>query len=194
MKTETVLQIIAIAISIIVPTIGGLYAIITNTKKFELRENYYRELLLWYKITNETVVRIITSIDNNEFYTDDFSRERNELISKLSSLIEEGRFYFPNIIRKDDFGWEKPFAYQGYRHIVLEFLVFIYDEIAVFNNTNTERIEKARREFTSFVFKTINPRKRIGEYAKYSNINCPNDMAIEEYIISDAQSAEIFYL
>ncbi len=47
-------------------------------------------------------------------------------LSKLSSLIEQGRFYFPNIDRGDGFGKDKPSAYQGYRNIVLDTLVYLY--------------------------------------------------------------------
>lgn len=194
LNAEVIVAIIGIIVTIIISVIGGIYAIVTNTKKFELKENYCKELLNWYTSTNRILVRFIHSIKDCEFYSDDFEDEKIHLISELSLAIEIGRFYFPNIIKNDKFGEEKPLAYQGYRHIVLEFLMYFYD---IVSNDDTgidiHRLEKAERMFTSFVFESVNPRKRIKDYSKHSDMEIPEGMAIEDFIMLDPKNIKMFW-
>jgi hypothetical protein len=63
--------------------------------------------------------------------------DKNELLSQLSSLIEIGRLYFPNIDKKDNFGKEKPKIYQGHRNLVFVFLVYS----RAFHNLKPSRAE-----------------------------------------------------
>lgn len=101
MSTSDLLTIISIAASVIIAIVGGLYAISNNTKRFELSEQYKNELLTWYG----KVVFIIRKLEGNCKGT-----ERSNALQELSALIEIGRFYFPNIDKKDGFGKEKPCA------------------------------------------------------------------------------------
>ena len=193
LNAEAIVAIIGIVVTIIISTIGGIYAIVTNTKKFELKENYCKELLDWYTSTNRILIRFIHSIKVGEFYSDNFMNEKVSLISELSLAIEIGRFYFPNIIKNDKFGEEKPLAYQGYRHIVLDFLKYFYDEVS--NNEsdiNIHKLIKAEKMFTSFVFEAVNPRKRIKDYSKYSDMKIPDGMAIEDFLMLDPNNIKIF--
>lgn len=193
LNAEAIVAIIGIVVTVIISVIGGIYAIVTNTKKFELKENYCKELLNWYTSTNRILIRFIHSIKDDEFYSDDFQNEKIHLISELSLAIEIGRFYFPNIIKNDKFGEEKPLAYQGYRHIVLEFLMYFYD---IVSNDNTDidihRLITAERMFTSFVFEAVNPRKRIKDYSKHSDMEIPEGMAIEDFIMSNPNNIKVF--
>lgn len=193
LNAEAIVAIIGIVVTIIISLIGGIYAIVTNTKKFELKENYCKELMNWYTSTNRILIRYIHSIQNGEFYTDDFQKEKILLISELSLAIEIGRFYFPNIIKGDDFGKNKPSAYQGYRHIVLEFLMYFYDIVSDNEHEiNVHKLINAERLFTSFVFDSINPRKRIKDYSKHSDLKIPEGMAIEDFIMLDSDNINIF--
>lgn len=193
LDAEVIVAIIGIVVTIIISVIGGIYAIVTNTKKFELKENYCNELLNWYTSTNRILIRFIHSIKDGEFYNDDFKNEKASLISELSLAIEIGRFYFPNIIKNDNFGDEKPLAYQGYRHIVLEFLMYFYDTVSNNEaNINIHRLIKAERMFTSFVFEAVNPRKRIKDYSKHSDMEIPAGMAIEDFIMLDPNNINVF--
>lgn len=194
LNAEAIVAIIGIVVTVIISVIGGIYAIVTNTKKFELKENYCKELLDWYTFTNRILIRFIHSIKDGEFYSDDFKTEKVSLISELSLAIEIGRFYFPNIIKNDKFGEEKPPAYQGYRHIVLEFLVYFYDIVSNNeSNIDLHRLAKAERMFTSFVFEAVNPRKRIKDYSKHSDLEIPEGMAIEDFIMLDQKNIKMFF-
>ena len=65
-------------------------------------------------------------MESQEFFSDEFQPQKTEMLSRLSALTEIGRFYFPNVIKGDYFGHDKPSAYQGYRDICLEFLVYFF--------------------------------------------------------------------
>lgn len=193
LNAEAIIAIIGIVVTIIISVIGGIYAIVTNTKKFELKENYCKELLNWYTFTNRILIRFIHSIKDGEFFSNEFKNEKVSLIAELSLAIEIGRFYFPNIIKNDKFGEEKPPAYQGYRHIVLEFLMYFYDTVSNNeSNINIHRLIRAERMFTSFVFEAINPRKRIKDYSKHSDMEIPDGMAIEDFLMLNPNNIKIF--
>lgn len=83
------------------------------------------------------------------------------MLAKLSSLIESGRFYFPNIDRKDGFGKQKPIAYQGYRNVILDFLVYEYQLFEKDDYVQyLKHAESLQRLFTSYVFQYLEPSKK----------------------------------
>lgn len=97
---------------------GACIFIFEQHKKYELTYQYYNDILIWHN----QVVEVLTSLMRNQ----PSNELKKQLLSKLSALIESGRFYFPNIDRKDGFGKQKPIAYQGYRNVGLDFLVYEY--------------------------------------------------------------------
>lgn len=183
MKVSDYIAIISIIVTVIISLFGGLYTIITNTKKFELSEQYKKELLDWYgKVINSICkLKVVKKED-----------DKNIILQELSALIEIGRFYFPNIDKKDGFGKEKPSAYQGYRHIALDFLVLIYE---IGKNDSSyqyiNRIEEMQRQFTSIVFDVVSPNERIKFVKQYTNIIIPKGKSIEDFIVSDRTDTEI---
>lgn len=183
MEISDLLAAISIGVSLIIALVGGVYAVITNTKKFELSEQYKNELLTWYG----KVIFIISKLQS-----ECEEHERINAISQLSALIEIGRFYFPNIDKKDGLGKEKPCAYQGYRHVALDFLVLIYE---MANSKNIDKcrskIEYMKRHFTSIVFQIVAPRKRIKNVKQYTNIAMPKEMSIEDFMLTEYAEAEI---
>lgn len=193
LTTENIVAITSILITVVIAIIGAIYAIITNTKKYELTENYRCEILSWYKSVSETMIDIIHYCESGMFYSENFSQHRTELLSKLSLLTEIGRFYFPNIIKNDEFGIEKPTAYQGYRHINLEFLLHFY--LVAKDKSSNKEIElmwKLERAFTSFIFDMIMPRKRNKEYSKYLSIIIPKGQSIYDYVDDNPKNIGTF--
>ena len=132
--TENIIAILGIAVTVVIAVVTAVYTLVTNTKKYELTENYRCELLTWYQDVVDTMILIIHYCEAGVFNSENFKKERIELLSKLSSLVEKGRFYFPNVIKGDGFGENKPEAYQGYRHINLEFLLHFYHIASNENN------------------------------------------------------------
>ena len=96
MNISDYLTMISIVTTLIIAIIGGIYAVLTNTKKFELSEQYKNELLTWYG----KVMFVITKLQGKCV-----GEEREEALCQLSALIDIGRFYFPNIDKGD--GLEK---------------------------------------------------------------------------------------
>ena len=48
MNTSDYIAIVSIAVTTIISIVGGIYAVASNTKKFELAEAYKKEILDWY--------------------------------------------------------------------------------------------------------------------------------------------------
>lgn len=189
---ESILTLLGIIVTIIISIVGAIYAIATNTKKYELTENYRCEIFSWYREVVKNMIAIIHLIDTDEFYMQPYTK-RQEYLAELSTLAEIGRFYFPNVIKGDNFGAEKPCAYQGYRHIVLEFILhFYYVASKPYSSTTTDSLWKLERQFTSFIFDMIKPRKRNKEYRKYLSIIIPEGKAIEDFLAETPQNIFVF--
>ena len=188
--SEVIITVISIIVTIIIAVIGGIYAIITNTKKYELTENYRQELLSWYINTIDIMIKMIHLIENQSFHSTSI---KFELLSKLSTQIEIGRFYFPNVIKGDLYGIKKPSAYQGYRHINLEFLIHFYNIVYhTKDSTCISLLWKLERNFTSMIFDIINPRKRIKSYSKYIAITIPKGDSIEDFLDKNPMNYRVF--
>ncbi|EOU1499620.1 hypothetical protein [Clostridium perfringens] len=180
MNESDYIAIASIVVTAIIAIIGGIYAVVTNSKKYELAEEYKRDLISWYEKIIIIIMEIVVfcDLENNIEYS-----ERRKKIAELSALIEIGRFYFPNIDKKDGFGKDNSLAYQGYRHIALEFLVYIHD-IAMeddFYKYKTKILE-LEKEFTSCVYELIAPDKRKRKLKKYTDISMPKDKSIEDFL------------
>lgn len=78
MEIPDYIAIVSIGISIG----GGIYAAVTNTKKYELAEQYKRELLKWYEKTISIIMELIAKRQNSD---------RDLLLAKLSAQIESKR-------------------------------------------------------------------------------------------------------
>lgn len=139
MTISDYIAIISIGVSVIISVVGGVYAVANNTKKFELAEIYKKEILEWYSHTIHILTLIIDNIEN----------DNKDLLANLSAKIEIGRFYFPNVNKGDFFGKDKPSAYQGYRNIILDFLVYFYDTA---KREDARKHKKALTEFMRLYF------------------------------------------
>ena len=86
---------------------------------------------------------------------------------RLSSLIDTGRWYFPNQWT-DDYGTHKEPAYRGMRQPVLDYVVEAYDLLKDSHSTESLRAEliAAQREFVSHIQEVLDPRKREQEIKK----------------------------
>ncbi len=112
---------------------------------------------------------------------------KEELLAKLSAKIEVGRFYFPNVDRADGFGLHKPRAYQGYRNLVLDFLVFSYQLFE--RDDAVEHLglaEKLQRYFTTYVFELLDPKNFLKETEKLTNRKFSKDHSIEDLLKNES--------
>lgn len=193
LSTDSIIAIIGIVVTVLIPVIGGIYKIVTSTKKYELTENYRKELLQWYTSVVEIMIRIIHSMESQEFFSDEFQPQKTEMLSRLSALTEIGRFYFPNVIKGDYFGHDKPSAYQGHRDICLEFLVYFYNTaLKSVDDSNVSVLWKQERNFTALMFDVIEPRKRNRDYSKHLGLTIPKGQAIEDFIYENPKNINVF--
>jgi len=131
---------------------------------FDLESRYLESLLKWHACVVEVLIklRLLQGKQTPE--------DRACDLVTLSSLIEQGRFFFPNIDRKDSLGQEKPVAYRGYRNLALDFLVASYN---LFHQPPSEQLtaeaELLQRYFTSIVFEIAGPEKRLTTIRSYTD-------------------------
>lgn len=190
---DLIVAILGIIVTSLIAIIGGIYAILTNTKKYELTENYRKEILEWYTSVVKVMINIIHFCENGDFYTNEFSSEKIDMLSQLSALAEIGRFYFPNVIRGNGYGNEKPPAYRGSRHIVLEFaLHFYFTALKSTDKSDVRFLWKLERNFTSFIFEIIEPRKRNKIYSKYLSITIPKGKSMRDFLNENPSNIYVF--
>lgn len=193
LTAEAVVAVIGLVVTVVIAIIGGVYAIVSNTKKYELTECYRKELLEWYSETVGVMIDLIHHFQSGNRNAEGFGNRKTELLSRLSALTEVGRFYFPNVIDKAGFGSHKPSAYRGYRHINLEFLLHFYD-VALEDGDGSciPLLWKLEQNFTSMIFDTIDPRKRNKLYSKYTAITIPKGKSIGDFLREDPENAKVF--
>jgi hypothetical protein len=88
------------------------------------------------------------------------------LATNLSALIDEGRWYFPNMGKKET-DHEKPGAYRGMRQAVLDHIVAAYNAVVAMPRADEQAwqqhmasIHEARRHFVSEIQHAVDPRRR----------------------------------
>lgn len=161
----------------------------SGTKRYELTGQYRESVLEWFSYTTQVLIKLKLL---NEAETLD-QRTRIELLAQLSSQIEVGRFYFPNIDKGDLFGNDKPLAYRGYRHVALDFLVFSYSIYIRDDATKyLAHAEELRRHFTSHIFELLQPAKYNKSISKKTAVTFDNDSILEEFLSKDPKSF-VFY-
>lgn len=139
------------------------------------KREYFQDLLKW---SDESMLLLsealhLCDLDPQKCEKGRFFDTRHDLRIKLSAQIDMGRWFFPNYA-PEEHGQHKQAAFRGYRHAVLDALVFAYR--AVTNNMNyvdcskngpaRNELEKAKRLFTSEIQKVLDPRSRDEEFRK----------------------------
>jgi hypothetical protein len=180
MEIKEWLSVISLALSLF----AIMYSLITNTKRYELKTAHRKEILNWYNATNEVLIDLKINVASKNL-----SKENKiNLLSKLSSKIDLGRFYFPNIDKGDNYGKEKPQAYKGYRNLILDLLVFSYRLFERDDSNNyLKHAEILQRYFTSFVFEILNPQKHIEETKKYTKMLFTKEITFEDFIYKEPE-------
>jgi hypothetical protein len=124
--------------------------------RYNISNEYIRELLDWHNRVLDVLMRfrhLRRAKDSPDFQQD---------LACLSSLIEQGRFYFPNLVQ-NSYGSSKPAAYRGYRNLALDFLVEFYDIVNRSNHDKSDHdlLGALQRHLTSIVFQIVRPKDRL---------------------------------
>ncbi|RYE30271.1 MAG: hypothetical protein EOP42_12540 [Sphingobacteriaceae bacterium] len=170
--------------SVVVSVSAFLYTYFSNTKKYELTSQYRSEVISWFDDTTKILMDL-----KHQCYLEFPNEEiKISLLSALSSKIELGRFYFPNINKSDSFGDDKPLAYRGYRNLILDFLVFSYRLYKKNNAQNyLTHADTLQRYFTSYVFEVIDPIKFLKDTERNTNQLFSKDLSFEDFLIIDPE-------
>ena len=97
----------------------------------------------------------------------EFDRERLSIAARLSSLVDQGRMFFPNVQSKGQQRGDKPEAYRGSRVVILDQVIVGYDVAHLIPQAGPERkgrlqqpFRDARREFVSLLQKEVGSSRR----------------------------------
>jgi hypothetical protein len=152
METWLVVCNIVVAVLTVGSFVFSIFAFRKSGKRFELSHAERESMMRWYSETMDCLMALKFGISSDK----DFDKTPD--MGKLSSLVEQGRFFFPN--RLDGSGAEKPSAYRGTRDIGLDMLVY-YLRICERPDANARirYLESIERTFTSRVFDVMNPRE-----------------------------------
>ncbi len=166
-------NIISYAALVIAATSAIFYLRDRRHARYAVERDYCDQLLRWHASVVDILIELCARSDRNS------DANRSSLI-KLSSLIEQGRFYFPNIA-PENYGQEKPPAYRGYRNIALDFLVASYKlHHKPHTEANKKQAEILQRHFTSIVFEIVRPADRLSTIRKLTDRYFVKDLSVED--------------
>lgn len=92
--------------SFLISAIALFYSLVSNTNRFELADQYRKDLLIWYQDTIYILLKIRGQVSAGTF-----DWRKIDLLFTLSAQIENGGFFLPNY--QTTKGPNEPLAYQG---------------------------------------------------------------------------------
>lgn len=178
-------------ISLIIAVFSVIYTVRSNTKTYELTVDYRNDVLRWYSEVVEKTVLLRHIVCVPQFS----EAKKLETLASLSALIEIGRFFYPNVDIGDSYGKHKPVAFQGYRNIVIEFLVYFY-RIAQRNDADQyiDHLYFLERHFTSSIFRDLNPVEHNKNMCKVTKMKIDTNKTLEDFLNQQPLMENIFVL
>lgn len=172
-------NLVAYASFVVSATLAIFYIRDRRHNKFAIANDYSNQLLSWHA----SVVEVLISLSNASEQTEE--QTKRSLLNKLSTLIEQGRFYFPNI-NPDRFGTDKPPAYRGYRNVALDFLVASYNlHHKPYSTQSQTQARHLQRLFTSVVFEIVRPTDRLATIRALTDKYFVKDLSVEDLEIEE---------
>lgn len=145
--------------------------------KFSVENEHAKCLMDWHREAVDLLVQA-RLLDR-----DRASLEHQTDLARLSALIEQGRFYFPNIDKGDGLGSENPPAYRGYRNLALDFLVASYNLLHEdATNESRRKLKLLQRHFTSIVFDLVRPKSRLEKIRSLTDRYFTTDQCFEDFL------------
>lgn len=129
-------------------------------------DQYLCNVRVWADEASENISRAMHAVN---LQPDERNRELYEAMYRISSLIDRGRWFFPNQWNQE-YGIKKAPAYRGIRQPILDRLVEAYDLaknlLKLDDKTSVEGLLHCQRLFVSEVQQVLNPRRRELEIAR----------------------------
>lgn len=185
MKTEEILAICALLVAVVAAYYSYKSTIATRAAAISSR---FDLILQWACDCIHTMLALKSTIQKYHEDQELNCISYNELLVRLSFLIEKGRFIFPNI--NHDYGENKVKSRQGLRPVILDFLVFAYAEAEKMNADSPHKIDAYEQLFQSDIWEHL---KDNGYYLGVDLLLKvkPIDLSWEEYIQSDLPNATL---
>ncbi len=153
------------------------YIIDRSHNKFLLENDHAKNILQWHQEVTFVIKKL--DISGRDRESIDYKND----LSKLSSLIEQGRFFFPNLTKGIDHGKNKPVAYRGYRNLALDFLVALHN---LYDGVETDESSSdaltLQKHFTSIVFEIVNPKERLEKIQSLTDRYFLKEKSFEDFL------------
>lgn len=157
--------------------VAMLHVSARKSEKYQLEHTYSSALIDWH----EDVICLLSKMRHNCIY--DREEASTESLARLSALIDQGRFYFPNIDRGDRLGEGKPSAYRGYRNLALDFLIALYLTYKRGpSHQEMVNLEILQRHFTSVVFEIVRPQQRLEQIGQITDRFFMQKKSFEDFL------------
>lgn len=174
------IEVLIAVLSAIVAIIGALLSRAETRRQRgiqleNLRHGIDSQSLAWGNTCIDTLNRAAMFARTRQHQQTDaaFLQQRVNLMMALSSLVERGRLFFPNI-EADGKGAEKEGAYRGHRPPILDAVMFAYYEIEALSRTDGptaensgDFIDDCRRLLVSELQAHLDPRRRDAVVGRY---------------------------
>lgn len=171
---------IAVAIIAGASLVLSIVAYRNSGRKLELTQTEREPRMRWYSETMDCLMSLKFGISSGGQF------DKTAGLAKLSSLIEQGRLFFPN--KDDGTGRRKPSAYRGTRDVALDMLVYYYDICEMPNaRAKVPHLESLERAFTSRIFDVMSPREYNTQAAKTTFMKPGPDerKVLDDFLASD---------
>lgn len=138
------------------------------------RDQYFSRLRLWADDAIDLLALAVhlCDLDPNKLPDGEFFTKRHDLRVRLSSMVDKGRWFFPNVAI-DRHGSYKEEAYRGFRQDVLNSLISAYRSVGALDYTSRaghaerrDELVASQRRFTTEIQRVLDPRKREEEFTR----------------------------
>ena len=167
------IEIVVAVLSAVIAVFGALVSRNETRKQRalqleNLRHNIDTQSLAWGNACIDTLNRAAMFARTRQHQANDqsFFQQRVNMLLAISSLVERGRLFFPNIDPASK-GGEKEGAYRGSRPPILDALMYAYYEVEALSrqggptaDNSAEYIEDCRRLLVSELQAHLDPRRR----------------------------------
>lgn len=152
----------------------------SRIQALSLRNNFYAEIRKWAGdcVDSLSEAAALALLDPKKMSSGEYFERRQTLMIKLSSLIDKGRWFFPNFF-PDSYGPEKPEAFRGIRPRILDFLVagykavrgLDYREKTAPNIQASETLIDTKRHFVASAQAILQPRDLRDQIARLGRLS-----------------------
>jgi hypothetical protein len=112
-----------------------------------LKQQYFAALRAWADQLSDLLSEAIhfSELDPSRCPDDSFFHHRNKLRTSLSSMIDRGRWFFPNL-QTEEVGQHRQKAFRGYRQETLNSLVAAYNILRAFDYKDSTKNRPLRQQ------------------------------------------------